>query len=106
MVAQPLVFTSGVAGVVAVPGTTETVIATLSGVVTKYSGQTIKLTGTAVFTQGADSDGVIFRIRRASLTGTLVSDAGTQAITGGPGATFTYGVFAEDAPGDVTGFVY
>lgn len=106
MTDRPLLFSSGVAGVVSLVTTAETVVATLGGCVTRWPGQVFKITGQCVLTTGTNATGITMRIRRQSLTGTLVSNATPQQITAVAGSTDEYGVYAEDAPGDVTGFTY
>lgn len=106
MTDRPLNFSSGVAGVVTLVTTAETVVATLGGCVTRWPGQTFKITGNCVLTSGTSTTTVTMRIRRKSLTGTLVSDATPQNVTAAAGSSDAYGVYAEDAPGDVTGFTY
>lgn len=106
MVAKPLVFSSGVVGVVALTGTTETVVATCGGCVTRYAGQTFKIRGQSFITTGANQTGVILRIRQQSLTGTLVNDQTAQTIVTAGGDSDIYHAFGTDTPGDVTGYTY
>lgn len=106
MVGTPLVFTSDLAAPVAMVGTTEVVVATLAGVVTPFAGQTIKLRGSAMITSGTTTTALTVRIRRASLTGTLIDDQTAQSIDSAAGGTNIYEVLGTDAPGDVTGFTY
>lgn len=102
----PLFFTSGTAGVVALSTTVEAVIATLSGVVTPLGNQTVTLSGTTLLTSGSTTTAVVLRIRRASLTGTLVGDQTGQTTITAAADTNVYEVRGVDTPGDVTGFVY
>lgn len=86
---------------------TETVIATLSGVCSAYAGQTFKVAGSANVTPEASGVDVILRIRRASLTGTLV--AGPVGVPGevDPNTGGVYNaITGSDAPGDVAGQIY
>lgn len=102
----PLWFTSGNAAPIAIVTSAEIVVATLPGVVTPYGPQTIKLDGHVMVTSGSTSTAVVCRIRRASLTGTLVGDqTGQSVITAAAGTNF-YEVWGQDNPGDVTGFTY
>lgn len=102
----PMFFTSGTAGVVALSGSTEAVIATLSGVVTPYGPQTVRLIGRTLLTSGSTTTAVVLRIRRASLTGTLVDNQTGQSVITAAASTNIYEVDGDDTPGDVTGFVY
>ena len=102
----PLFFTSGQTGVVALSGSTETVIATLSGVVTPYGPQTVALRGRTLLTSGTTTTAVVLRIRRASLTGTLVDDQTGQTTITLATDTNIYEVAGDDAPGEITGGVY
>lgn len=103
----PLFFTSGTAGVVALSGSTETVIATLNGVCTPMGAtQNVTLRGTTLLTSGSTTTAVVLRIRRASLTGTLVGDQTGQTTITAAADTNLYDANAQDAPGDVTGFTY
>ena len=102
----PLFFTSGTAGVQAISGSAETVVCTLSGVVTPLGKQTVVLRGQVLDTTGSTTTAVVCQIRRASLTGTLVSDATGQAIAAAAGSTNMYEVNCSDTPGEITGGVY
>jgi hypothetical protein len=103
----PLYFTSGTAATQAISGATEVVVATLNGVVTPYgANQTVVLRGRAFITSPGSTTGVVLRIRRASLTGTLVSDQTGQTVITAAADSNIYEVGASDTPGDVTGFTY
>ena len=79
---------------------TETVIATLVGVIPEVASQAIKLSFTAFLTLGASSTGGTFRIRRTNLTGTLVGVAmPVTALATAAGATECSGA-QEDVPGE------
>lgn len=106
MTSRPLFFTSGIATAVGITTTAETVMASCGGVVTRYAGQTFKLFGHAVITAGSTTTGITMRIRRLSLTGTLVSDATAQSVITAAGDTNDYPVSATDSPGEVTGYTY
>ena len=79
---------------------TETVVATLAGVLTRFPGQLIVISGTVIFTTGAAATAVQLRIRRGGLAGTLVGP--NQAIAGGFTAAVkcTTDILAEDQPGE------
>lgn len=104
---QPsLFFASGNAGVVAMVSTTEVVVATLAGVVTPLGPQTIQLHGAAFIKSGSTTTALTLRIRRASLTGTLVGDQTPQDIYTAAADSNWYPVNGSDTPGEVTGAVY
>lgn len=103
----PLYFTSGTAAAQAITGSTEVVVATLNGVVTPYgANQTVVLRGQAYVTSGSTTTAVVCRIRRQSLTGTLVGDQTGQTAITAAGDNNIYEANASDTPGDVTGFTY
>lgn len=79
---------------------TETVIATLTGVIPEVAGQAIKLSFEAFLTLGASSVGGTFRIRRSTLAGALVGVAmAATALATAAGATQCSGA-QEDTPGE------
>lgn len=79
---------------------TETVVATLAGVQTRFPGQNIVLNAWIINTPGAAATAVQLRIRRAGLTGTLVgpNQTYTAAFTAASRSPFT--IAAEDQPGE------
>lgn len=106
MTSPPLFYST--LAVTASPATdAEIVIATLTGVCTKYAGQTIKLTAAANLTPDVDATAIVARIRRASLTGTVVGGPVSISGTAVDDATsMNLGVDGSDSPGDVSGGVY
>lgn len=68
-----------------IPAATETVIATLTGIDTVFSETNIILDAWAAFTTGTLVTAARLRIRRDSLTGTVVADTG--AVTAGIAAS-------------------
>ena len=103
----PLFFNSGNAAAQAISGSTEVVVATLNGVVTPLgANQTVSLFGQAFITTGTTTTAVVVRIRRGSLTGTLVGDQTGQPVVAAAGSSNIYEANATDTPGDVTGFTY
>lgn len=86
--------------------TAETVIATLAGVTTKYGSESVRLRGWAQITAGTATTAITLRIRRSSVTGTLVGEA--NPIQGGVAAASTSGldIATTDTPGDVAGQTY
>lgn len=101
-----LQFFSGPAAIQAISGSTEVVVATLSGVVTPYGPGTVNLLGGVFVTTGTTTTAVVVRIRRASLTGTLVGDQTGQPVVAAAGSANWYPVMGQDTPGDVTGYTY
>jgi hypothetical protein len=85
----------------------ETVVATLTGVELKYSDQVIKLSGAINFTVGTSGNAATLRIRRDTLTGTLVGTAQTLPVTTVVATDTVIGaVNVSDQPGNVAGQVY
>lgn len=79
---------------------TETVIATLNGVIPETASQVVKLNFSTFLTLGASSVGGTFRIRRAALAGTLVGVAmPVTALATAAGASACSGA-QEDTPGE------
>lgn len=106
MSAAPLISVSPDGGIVALSGATEAVVATVSGVTTRYSGQSIYLFGNIMVTTGTTTTACVVQVRRASLTGTQVGDHTGQTIVAAAGSTNVYPVFAVDSGVDVSGAVY
>lgn len=79
---------------------TETVVATLAGVQTRFAGQNIVLNGLALITPGAAVTAVQLRIRRNGLTGTLVSPNTTQTGQLSASAKNNFEIACEDQPGE------
>lgn len=80
----------------AVVTTAETVVATLTGVSTYGPNRTVKLTGEAVFTTGTATTALTWRVRRDSLTGTLVHEANAVQVEAVAGSTEDHDIYAED----------
>lgn len=87
--------------------TAETVLATLTGVSTNQPGQTVGLSADYGITLGASTTAVTTRIRRDSLTGTLVGEATPEQISSAAGSTERHRVFFEESnPGEFIGRTY
>lgn len=84
--------------------TAETVIATLTAISPSTGGEPIALTAWADITLAASTTGLTLRVRRQSLTGTVVATAGPIAATAS--ARVIADMDCTDFPGDVAGFVY
>lgn len=79
---------------------TETVVATLTGVLPKWPGASIKLKGWARITTGAGTSAGLLQIRRGSLTGTLVSDANADNQQIAASKVCEISTSCEDTPGE------
>lgn len=86
---------------------TETVIATLSGITELLPNLPVHLHGWVNITGEASATDVRLRIRRASLTGTLVVGPFTFGLTDVTAAAPATGdIFGVDTPGDFAGATY
>ena len=87
--------------------TAETVIATVTGVSTSQAGQFVAIKGTANITRGASTTAVVYRVRRDSLTGTVVGEVQTEQIFSAAGSTENHVIYREDAgAGEFSGRTY
>lgn len=87
--------------------TAETVIATLAGVSTNQPGQTVALRGSARITTGAATTALTLRVRRDSLTGTLVGEATPEQIEAVAGSTEGHDIYVQESdPGEFSGRTY
>lgn len=87
--------------------TSETVVATLSGITTSQAGQTIALRGQATITTGGSTTAITLRVRRDSVSGTVVGEAIADQIEAAAGSTETHDIYAEDTTrGEGSGFTY
>lgn len=100
-------FSSGVTTDLPLVTTAETVVATIAGVSTAQPGQFVDLTGDYNITLGTGTTGVTTRIRRDSLTGTLVGEANPETIATAAGSPERHHVFFQDAnAGEFMGRTY
>lgn len=106
MGATPLFFSSGIVSATAISSATEVVVATCSGVTTRYAGQNVTLLGLALVTTPGSTTAVTVRIRKLTLTGTVVNDATAQAITAAAATSNMYLAAGTDGPGDVDAYTY
>lgn len=83
--------------------TAETVIATLTGIGTSGVGRTVRFTGEAAITTGTNTTGLTFRIRRDSLTGTIINETNVEQVEAAAGSTESHDIEADDTP---TGEIY
>lgn len=87
--------------------TAETVVATLSGINTSKPGQTVRLRAFAQLTTGTNTTAVTARIRRDSVTGTVVNEANAVTVGAAAGSTEQFDVSCDDSfAGEVAGQVY
>lgn len=87
--------------------TAETVVATLSGITTAQPGEKIVLKGLAQLTTGTGTTAVTPRIRRDSVTGTVVNEANPITVGAAAGSTEDFEVECEDSfSGEVAGQTY
>lgn len=101
------IYSSEVSGDVALVTTTETVVATVTGVTTAFAGETVRIEASASVTTGADTTALTFRVRRDSLTGTIVNNADPVQVEVAAGSTEDHGVQCEDTfTGEVAGQTY
>jgi len=84
--------------------TTETVVATLSGLNTDRSQSRVALTGVVNITVGTGGTSVTLRVRRASVYGAVVGSALSHTVAAG--SNYSLAVQALDAPGEVAGATY
>lgn len=78
--------------------TTETVVATLTGISTSGPGKKIQLKGMAKITTGANTTALNLRIRRDSLSGTVVDESNPVQVEVAAGSTEDHDISAEDIP--------
>lgn len=79
---------------------TETVVGTLTGVIPETASQTVKLSANGQVQLGASSTGGTFRIRRQSLTGTLVTPVNGVIVTGAAASANNFVCAGDDTPGE------
>jgi hypothetical protein len=85
---------------------TETVVATLAGITCEYDGTTVRLRAWVKVTTGTGTTGGILRIRRDSLTGTVVSEATSETGPFVASKTFDASVSADDGARTLAGGTY
>lgn len=83
--------------------TAETVVATLTGVGTSGPGRSVRLTGELQITTGGSSTAVTLRVRRDSLTGTVVGEGNPVQLETAAGSTEDHDIETVDTP---TGEIY
>lgn len=98
--------TTTLAAAVESAANTETVFASLGGVTCEYSNQTIKLRAWLKVTTTATTTSGLVRIRRTSLTGTVVSEATVNNQQFAASKNQDETVYADDSPGELAGATY
>lgn len=86
--------------------TAETVVCTLTGISTPMTGRRVRLTAHASIISGASTTSMAVRIRRDSLTGTLVGTSETDTIPGAAGTQADYTILVVDTPAEVANATY
>lgn len=87
--------------------TAETVVATLTGVSTAQPGQSVGLRGKANITLGTGTTAIVSRLRRDSVSGTVVGEVQTEQISSAAGSTEDHEIYHEDAnAGEFSGRTY
>lgn len=87
--------------------TTETIIATVTGVTTPRGGCKVQLFGMCQFTTGGSTTAVTLRWRRgATITDPVVGEANATQIDAAAGSTNDEVYACEDTPGDVASQTY
>lgn len=81
----------------------ETVIATLSTVSTQFGGQVVRFAANVDLSPQAAVTAITYRIRRTSLTGTLVGTIGPIAPSAAPIGRLVSEIEMTDQPGDSSG---
>lgn len=100
-------FSSGVTADTNLVTTAETVVATVTGVSTSQAGQSVDIEGWANITLGTATTAVTLRVRRDSLTGTLVGEANPEQDFTAAGSSERHDVFFQDAnAGEFMGRTY
>lgn len=101
------VYSSEVAADTTLVTTAETVIATVAGVSTYRPGETLQIKGSATITNGTNTTALTFRVRRDSLTGTVVNNADPVQIETAAASSEDHDVSCEDSPaGEIANGTY
>jgi hypothetical protein len=100
---NPQVVITPPAGVVAIAATTETVVGQC--VVSTDAPRQVSLFGTVQYTPGAAATGCVLRVRRNSLTGSVVGQP-TGALNVIASVPNDLQVSVVDGPGEVAGQIY
>lgn len=92
---------------VTITTTTETVVATLTGISTRYASERVALHGWVQLTTGTATTTVTLRVRRGTDTsGSLIGEANAVSIGAAAGGTEQFDIDVEDTPGDVASQSY
>lgn len=85
--------------------TAETVVLTISGVSTGSPDARVAVFGLLSMTHGTGATAVTLRVRRTSLTGTLVGESNALSVTAGNSSEQNFGVL-DTSIGEVAGQSY
>lgn len=85
---------------------TETIVATLPGVTTEFSGQQITFVGFLAITPGTTVTGLTIRIRQENITGTIVGEAQVNQADIVASKLGTFHCFGQDPRADASGATY
>lgn len=85
---------------------TETVVATLNSVQSEFAQQVVQFIGVVAITPGTTVTGLTVRVRRDSLTGTLVDTADVHAGDIVASKLSALSFSKTDAPGELSGRTY
>jgi hypothetical protein len=87
--------------------TAETVIATLSDVGNGRPGGTVRFRGEAKITTGTATTAVTLRVRRDSVSGTVVDESNAVTVEAAAGSTEDHDIQCDDTPsGEIAGATY
>lgn len=87
--------------------TAEAVVATVTGTSANQAGQTVAVRGTYNITLGTNTTAVVTRVRRDSLTGTVVGEVQTEQIFSAAGSSEEHEIYREDVgAGEFSGRTY
>ena len=89
-------YSSEVSADVTLVTTAETVVATVTGVNTYKPGETLQIQASATVTNGTNTTALTFRVRRDSLTGTVVNNADPVQIETAAASSEDHELVCED----------
>lgn len=98
---------SGVVADTTVVTTTETVVATVSGISTPRPGCKVILHGWGEITTGGSTTALTARIRRGTdATGTLIGEGNAEQVEAAAGSTEGFDIATEETPGELASASY
>lgn len=85
----------------------ETVVATLTNVSLQSANQSVRLHGQINILTGTSTTSVVLRVRRDSVSGTVIGEAETDTLAAAVGGTEDHDIEVTDAPGvELAGATY